>query len=53
MYGFDTVRDNVAYHAGQKVSAKDLVRNTISDMEKFLDGERPHDDVTVVVLQLT
>ncbi|MDX2138195.1 MAG: SpoIIE family protein phosphatase [Chloroflexota bacterium] len=51
MYGFETVRDNVALHAERTQDANTLLTNTITDMKTFLAGEHPHDDVTVVVLR--
>lgn len=53
MYGFEAVHNNVEGHARRKISAKELLDSTVTDLEAFLAGEPPHDDVTLVAMRLT
>ncbi|MDX2160002.1 MAG: SpoIIE family protein phosphatase [bacterium] len=52
LYGFEAVQHNVAQHVGARISADQVVRHTVRDMEIFVEGERQQDDVTIVVLQV-
>ena len=52
MYGFDTAQKNVEHHARQWISADELVKFTLHDMDTFVEGEHQQDDVTIVVLQV-
>lgn len=53
MYGFEAVQSNVESHARQHLSAKELLKSTVTDLETFLAGEPPHDDVTMVAMRLS
>jgi serine phosphatase RsbU (regulator of sigma subunit) len=52
MYGFDGARQYLARTSGELTSAQDRLDRCLSDMRRFVDGERLHDDVTLVTLQV-
>ncbi|MDX1995522.1 MAG: SpoIIE family protein phosphatase [bacterium] len=52
MFGFEAVEKNVAQHSQQQASADELVQRTLHEMETFVEGERQHDDVTIVALRV-
>ena len=52
MYGFDGARQYLARTSGELTSAQGRLDRCLSDMRRFVDGERLHDDVTLVTLQV-
>jgi sigma-B regulation protein RsbU (phosphoserine phosphatase) len=52
MYGFEGARQNLARSAGEPATAQDRLDLSLADMRRFADGERLHDDVTLVTLQI-
>jgi len=52
MYGFDGAREHLARSAAVPATAQDRLDRCLADMQRFVDGERLHDDVTLVILQV-
>ncbi len=52
IYGFDQVRNDVRVSIDERGSVQRRVDFVVGEMQRFLDGEPPEDDVTVVALSI-